>query len=158
MGRTSIKPLVSIPNLNIIIETNAEIYLTIITLFCSLKLLKLLRRLTQIEELGLRSYFSMLIYNTTYLVADKQLQAWIKWVNEEHIPFMLECGFSKPQIAKVLTADPEQDGTSLSLQFNIPDLLQLSKWDEKYGDTVFKRLAERIGTEVLAFSTVLEIL
>ncbi len=100
----------------------------------------------------------MLIYNTTYLVADRQFGPWMKWVNEVHIPFMLECGFSKPQIAKVLSADPEQEGTSITVQFHIPDFLQLSNWDEEHAESVLGGLAERFGSDVLAFSTVLEIL
>ncbi len=100
----------------------------------------------------------MLIYNTTYLVADKQHGPWTKWIREEHIPFMLECGFSNPQIAKMLTADSEQDGTSITVQFHIPDLYQLSIWDEAHAENLMNNMAEKFGADVLAFSTVLEIL
>lgn len=82
----------------------------------------------------------------------------MKWVNEVHIPFMLDCGFSNPQVAKVLTADPEQEGTSISVQFHIEDLRKLSIWDEEYAETLLGELSERFGTEVLSFSTVLEVL
>ncbi len=100
----------------------------------------------------------MLIYNTTYLVADKQYGPWTKWIREEHIPFMIGCGFTKPQIAKVLTADSEQEGTSITVQFHIPDLYQLSIWDEAHAEELLSDMADRFGADVLAFSTVLEIL
>ncbi|HHT22447.1 MAG TPA: DUF4286 family protein [Bacteroidales bacterium] len=100
----------------------------------------------------------MLIYNTTYLVADKQFEPWMKWVREVHIPFMLNCGFSNPQVAKVLTTDPEQEGTSISVQFQIEDLRKLSIWDKEHAEMLLCELSERFGSEVLAFSTVLEVL
>ena len=100
----------------------------------------------------------MLIYNTTYLVSDRQYGPWIKWIREEHIPFMVECGFEKPQIAKVFSADPEQEGTSVTVQFHIGNMHQLSIWDEQYAESLLAGMAERFGADVLAFSTVLELL
>lgn len=100
----------------------------------------------------------MLIYNTTYLVSDRQYGPWIKWIREEHIPFMVECGFEKPQIAKVLSADPEQEGTSVTVQFHIGNMHQLSIWDEQYAESLLAGMAERFGADVQAFSTVLELL
>lgn len=100
----------------------------------------------------------MLIYNTTYLVADRQFGPWMKWIREEHIPFMLECGFEKPQLAKVLNADADQEGTSVTVQFQIENLHKLSLWDEEYAESLMSEMAERFGAEVLSFSTVLEIL
>ena len=50
----------------------------------------------------------MLIFNTTFLVSDKVHGPWLKWVREQHIPFMLESDlFSKPQVAKVLSVEEQ---------------------------------------------------
>lgn len=99
----------------------------------------------------------MLIYNTTYLVADRQFGPWMKWVREVHVPFMLNCGFTDPQIAKVLTSDPAQEGTSITVQFRIEDIRNLTAWDEEYAETLLMSMAELFGTDVLSFSTVLEL-
>lgn len=100
----------------------------------------------------------MLIYNTTYLVSDRQYGPWIKWLKEVHIPFMLECGFSNPQTAKVLSAEKDQEGTSIAVQFLISDFQRLSIWDEEYAESLLGELSERFGSEVLSFSTVMEII
>lgn len=101
----------------------------------------------------------MLIYNTTYLVSDRQFGPWLKWMNEEHIPFMLKTGyFTKPQVAKVLSADNEQEGTSVSVQFFIRDLYTLELWDEVNAEKLQDELSLRFGTGVLAFSTILEVM
>jgi len=100
----------------------------------------------------------MHIYNTTYLVAEKQYDEWLKWLKEKHIPMMLATGFFfNPQIAKVLSADNDQEGASMSVQFLVHDFNTLQEWDEKNADTLLDELAQRFGTDVLSFSTVLEV-
>ena len=71
----------------------------------------------------------MFIYNTTFLVTDRRFNPWFKWLKEEHIPYVLNSGyFSKPQIAKVLTAEKDQEGVSVSVQFIVKDFDNLQNW------------------------------
>lgn len=100
----------------------------------------------------------MLIYNTTYLIADRKFGPWIKWLREIHIPFMLSCGFSNPLAAKILTADSEQEGTSIAVQFQIQNFQLLKIWDEENAEAILNDLSERFGSEVLSFATVMEML
>jgi hypothetical protein len=91
-------------------------------------------------------------------VSDKVYGSWLKWINEEHVPFMLKTGaFSQPQVAKVL-ANETQEGTSFSVQFHIFDMPTLEIWNEQYGEEFEKSCLEKFGTEVLSFSTVLELI
>ena len=100
----------------------------------------------------------MLIFNTTFLVADRVHGAWLKWVREEHIPFMLSSEmFSKPQIAKVFSAE-EQDGTSYSVQFHIADMPTLENWHIEYAKEFEQNFSKKFGTEVIFFATVLELI
>jgi len=99
----------------------------------------------------------MLIFNTTYLVSDNVQGAWLLWVREQHIPFMLQFNpFSNPQVAKVI-ADEEQEGTSYSVQFHVPDMETLMLWKERFGLAFQENCAHQFGTEAIYFSTVLEI-
>ncbi len=100
----------------------------------------------------------MYIYNTTYLVSVNQYPFWLKWLHDEHIPFMLENGFTAPQTAKVLTVEENQDGYSLAVQFQISDIGSFNAWNEQYYEKLLDDIAERFGTDVLPFSTLLEIL
>ena len=100
----------------------------------------------------------MLIFNTTYLVSDRMYGIWFKWLNEHHIPYMLNSGyFDKPQVAKVLSNEP-QEGDSYSVQFQIANMPLLEKWNRKYGEDFLKGFSTQFGEEVLLFSTVLELL
>lgn len=98
----------------------------------------------------------MLIFNTTFLVSDNAHGAWLKWVREQHIPFMLESNyFTHPQVARVITSDKDA-GTSFSVQFRIRDMRTLKLWNQEYSAAFQENCAQQFGTEVLFFTTVLE--
>lgn len=100
----------------------------------------------------------MLIFNTTFVVSDKMHDKWMKWVREQHLPFMLESGIlSKPQIAKIMGVE-EQDGTSYSVQFHVKDMNDLEKWHVLYAQKFELQFSQKFGSEVLFFATVLEII
>jgi len=99
----------------------------------------------------------MLIFNTTYLVSDKAHGPWLKWVREQHIPFMLNSTyFSQPQVARVITS-AEQDGTSFSVQFHVQDMHTLKLWNKEYSLLFQEKCSQQFGTEVIFFTTVLEV-
>ena len=101
----------------------------------------------------------MLIYNTTYLVSDKVYGVWFKWVKEYAIPYMTESGhLIQPQIAKVLLEDKSQEGISVTLQVKVRNNDILERWNAMYEAELHQNCFENFGTEVLFFSTVLEIL
>lgn len=100
----------------------------------------------------------MLIFNTTFVVSDKMHDKWMKWVREQHLPFMLESDIlSKPQIAKIMGVE-EQDGTSYSVQFHVKDMNDLEKWHVQYAQKFELQFSQKFGSEVLFFATVLEII
>ena len=100
----------------------------------------------------------MFIFNTTYLVSDKVHDTWLKWVREQHIPFMLESSyFSRPQVARVITSD-KQEGTSFSVQFHVQDMQTLKLWNQKYSLLFQEKCSQEFGTEVIFFTTVLELI
>ena len=99
----------------------------------------------------------MLIFNITFLVSDKVHGSWLKWVREEHIPFMIDSTyFTQPQVARIITSDKE-DGTSFSVQFHVNDMRTLKSWNQEYSTLFQQNCSHNFGTEVLFFTTVLEI-
>jgi L-rhamnose isomerase len=99
----------------------------------------------------------MLIFNTTYLVSDDVHESWLEWVREQHIPFMLDSTyFSHPQVARVITS-AKQDGTSFSVQFHIQDMHTLKLWNKEYNSLFQENCSKQFGTEVIFFTTVLEL-
>jgi hypothetical protein len=99
----------------------------------------------------------MFIFNTTYLVSDKVHGAWLKWIREQHIPFMLNSSYlTQPQVARIITS-AEQDGTSFSVQFHVKDMHTLKQWNKEYSQLFQDNCAKQFGTEVIFFTTVMEL-
>lgn len=99
----------------------------------------------------------MLIFNTTYQISPGYFEEWVKWIKTEHIPFMLQSGkFTTPQLVKVMLHD-ETEGSSYSLQFKIKNMEELLYWQNEHGQAFESNCREKFGTEVLFFSTVLEV-
>jgi hypothetical protein len=100
----------------------------------------------------------MIIFNTTYLVSPAKITDWQIWVKQQHIPRMLSTGyFSLPQVSKVITEDTEE-GTSFAVQFVTDSLDTMADWNEENGLSFQQELSQLFGTEVLFFSTFLEIM
>lgn len=99
----------------------------------------------------------MLIFNTTYQISPGYYDEWVKWIKTEHIPYMLQSGkFTTPQLVKVMLHD-ETGGSSYSLQFKIGTLDELLMWQNEHGQAFESNCIKKFGTEVLFFSTVLEV-
>jgi len=100
----------------------------------------------------------MYIFNTTFLVSDKLYGAWFKWLYEHHIPTMLNSGcFDKPQVAKVMNSKSER-GTSYCVQFRVANTELLETWNLKHADIFMADFDKRFGTDILFFSTTLELI
>ncbi len=100
----------------------------------------------------------MLIFNTTYQVTSNHTENWIQWIKTEHIPFMMKSDvFLEPQISKIVGSEDES-GTSFSVQFKVDNMDTLILWHKQYA-TEFQDIASaKFGTEVVFFSTVLELI
>jgi hypothetical protein len=100
----------------------------------------------------------MLIFNITFLVADKVADKWLQWVNNTLIPDMLASGyFTEPQLAKVL-GNHGQDGTSYAVQYHVADMDILENWHREHGSVMERNCASLFGEDVLLFTTVLELI
>lgn len=100
----------------------------------------------------------MFIFNTTYLVSDKVHGAWLKWIREQHIPFMLGSSYlAQPQVARIITSD-KQDGTSFSVQFHVKDMQTLKLWNKEYKVLFQENCSRQFGEEVIFFTTVMEVI
>lgn len=99
----------------------------------------------------------MLIFNTTYKVSGSITENWLKWIQNNHIPFMLaDDQFSRPQIAKIVGSDDEQ-GVSYSVQFHIADMQTLMLWHKENATQFQQNFQQTFGNDVQFFSTVLEV-
>ncbi len=98
----------------------------------------------------------MLIYNTTYHCEKSCYDLFIKWVRSHYIPTALSCnGVQSPRIARICGGD-DNEGISVSVQFDTPHLDALSSWYEKCGAALIQELEAKFDKQVAGFSTIME--
>lgn len=100
----------------------------------------------------------MIIYNTTYHVANTREQEFVEWIRSEYIPRAIESGeLSLPQLTLVMSAEAEQNGgNSYSLQFHAASVEMLEIWYRKTGLSLVKEIESRFSQEVAGFSTLMQ--
>ncbi len=100
----------------------------------------------------------MYIYNTTFLVGNDIFDQWLVWVKETHIPnVMNDKAFKDMQLARVLSNETSAE-KSFSLQFKIDSVAYLDRWMKMMEPKLQQDLMLKFGTEVLFFTTILEIM
>jgi antibiotic biosynthesis monooxygenase (ABM) superfamily enzyme len=99
----------------------------------------------------------MIIFNTTYKVADDLESDWLQWVRDTHIPFMLSTGFAQPQIMRIAESH-DTHGTSYAVQFLIDNTESLENWKRDYMDAFHHYGREKFGDKFLYMCTALEII
>lgn len=97
----------------------------------------------------------MIIYNTTYTVANGDAKNFIIWIHEVYIPKAKEDGLlSNPRLLQILThKDPDTE--CFSLQFEVESVGLLQKWYAQSGKALVEEMLKAFGEKVVGFSTLM---
>jgi hypothetical protein len=97
-----------------------------------------------------------MIINTTFFVADTHQDIFLKWLNNNYVPRMLETPhFSSYRFYKVL-AEQEPGVSGFSLQFDFSEKEHHITWHKIYQPALQSELKLLFEENVLSFSTLLE--
>ncbi|MCQ2219163.1 MAG: DUF4286 family protein [Paludibacteraceae bacterium] len=97
----------------------------------------------------------MMIFNTTFVVAEEIHTAWMQWMRNTYIKeVVMTTPLTDPAFFKVLSKDVE--GESYSLQFSAPSINEMKVWEKEHKDRMEQKIREKFGESVLFFSTYLK--
>jgi len=98
----------------------------------------------------------MIIYNVTINIEDASHHAWLKWMQNEHIPAVLSTGlFSGYRLCRLL--DVEDDGATYSVQYSLNSLVEYAEYKEKHAPRLQKDTHDKFGDKFTAFRTLMEV-
>jgi hypothetical protein len=99
----------------------------------------------------------MIIYNVTVNVDDSIVDDWLKWMQEIHIPEVMETGiFIKSQINQVIT---EADtGYTYAIAYTCASMKDLHQYQVKFAPELQHKHVVRYGDKAVAFRTLLEVI
>lgn len=99
----------------------------------------------------------MFIYNVTIKVKAQIHQEWLTWLQEVHIPEVLETGcFYDATILQLLEVD-DTEGPTFAVQYNAESKAAYNQYVEKYAAELRQKSYEKWGDAFIAFRSIMQI-
>jgi hypothetical protein len=99
----------------------------------------------------------VLLYNVTTLVAPDIQEQWFQWMQESHIPMVMQTGcFLGYRIGRLLDQD-ESEGITYTIQYEVADRLQYENYIQKHAESLREDAIRLFGSQILSFRTLLEV-
>jgi DNA integrity scanning protein DisA with diadenylate cyclase activity len=100
----------------------------------------------------------MLIYNVTVQVERSIADAWLQWLQQEHIPELMQTGcFVKYQVVKLVN-DEETDTTTYAIQYFTESENELNTYLNEHASMFRQRGFDKWGNRFIAFRTIMEVI
>lgn len=98
----------------------------------------------------------MILYNTTYSVADEVAYDWLRWMKRFFLPAAIATEL--PVSYKILRLLTELDngGTTYSVQLDFNSIVEYTAYQEIHADALRQRIQHRFGNQFISFDTLLE--
>jgi hypothetical protein len=100
----------------------------------------------------------MIIYNITLGVENSVAADWVRWMQETHIPELLQTGlFTDYRLCKLLEQD-EAEGTTFVAQYYCDSRENYDNYINSHAPAMREKMVTIFGDRVMAFRTVMEVL
>ena len=97
----------------------------------------------------------MLLYNVTLIIEDVAVEEWLKWMQETHIPAVLETGkFVSHRLLKVL--DSPNEGVTYCVQYVVENLADYEDYQLNFASSLQADLQQKFENRFVAFRTLME--
>lgn len=98
----------------------------------------------------------MIIYNVTVNIENDVKEEWLNWMKTVHVPEVMQTGyFIENMICKVLV--DEAQGTTYSVQYTCDSVARYEQYKRLHAPQFQKEIADKFGSKLVAFRTLLEI-
>jgi len=98
----------------------------------------------------------MIIYNVTINLEESLNEEWLKYMKEEHIPDVMKTGcFKEYRICELLTKQPDEKGTTFSIQYSCESMDVYNKYVEKYALKLQKEHNAKFGGRFVVFRSLM---
>lgn len=99
----------------------------------------------------------MIIYNVTIKITHEIQEAWLHWLQEEHIPELINTGcFTHATVLRLLEVD-ETDGPTYAVQYFAKSKGLYNNYIENHAADMRKKGFEKWGDRFIAFRSVMQV-
>lgn len=97
----------------------------------------------------------MLLYNVTVIIEDAAAEEWLQWMQEIHIPEVMETGkFVSHRLLKVL--DSPNEGVTYCTQYIAESLADYEDYEQNYAPTLRAAVQQKFENRLVSFRTLME--
>lgn len=99
----------------------------------------------------------MIIYNVTIKVQQSIKDAWLQWLQEEHIPDIIQTGcFTHATILRLLEVD-DSEGPTYAVQYFAESKGLYNNYIEKHAPIMRQKGFDKWGSAFIAFRSVMQV-
>ncbi len=98
----------------------------------------------------------MILYNTTYSVAQEVATDWLRWIKAFYLPAVKATGLTVDHRLLRLLTELDNGGVTYSLQLNFESRTEYETYLAQHAETMQQRIQHRFGGQFVSFDTLLE--
>ena len=99
----------------------------------------------------------MFIYNVTIKVHNAIHTEWLSWLQEEHIPRVLETGcFTGATVMRLLEVD-DTEGPTFAVQYQVESKALYNQYIERFAGRMRQEFIEKWGDQFVAFRSLMQV-
>ncbi len=100
----------------------------------------------------------MFIYNVTTKIDHSIQLAWLQWIQEEHIPDIINTGcFTKATILHLLEVD-DSEGPTYAVQYSAESKALYNRYIEKFAAAMRQKAMDKWGNKFISFRSVMQVI
>ncbi len=100
----------------------------------------------------------MIIYNVTIKVQESIAEFWLKWLQEEHIPEVMQTRcFTDARVLRLLETD-DTEGPTFTIQYSAESKSLYNLYIEKFAVALRDKSFQKWGDKFIGFRSVMEII
>lgn len=100
----------------------------------------------------------MILYNTTYNVADEVAADWLRWMQRFYLPAVQATGLTTGHKILRLLTELDNGGATYSVQLDFASLETYQTYQTQHADSLRQRIQHRFGNQLVSFDTLLEVI
>jgi len=99
----------------------------------------------------------MIVYNVTIKIADAVHTAWLQWLQQVHIPEVIQTGcFTHAVVLKLMEVD-DAEGPTYAVQYFAESKALYNNYIENHAAALRQKSFEKWGNQFIAFRSVMQV-
>ncbi len=100
----------------------------------------------------------MFIYNVTSKVNNSIKNEWLTWVQQVHIPEVINTGcFTEATVLRLLETD-DSEGPTYAVQYSAESKAMYNVYVEKFASTMRQKVFEKWSDNIISFNSLLQVI